>query len=475
MSNTCDYHPIRPASWECPECGSVYCSGCVEKRIVSTYGKSNVYYFCSKCNVQTERISSANAIEPFGKRLHKFFAYPFHLRPLLLMVIVSIAMILFSAPGFINALIRFALWGVILKYSFASLKNTAMGKMNPPKVNMETISSEFDLVFKQIAIYAIIGLIFYKLAQGWGIVLIIPFSIVALLSLPAMMIVLVCTNSFLHAINPLVFMKMAWRIGWGYLLMYLFLGLLGGGPAIIAKFVILHLPVQLQGFSIAIVEGYYTIVAYHLMGYVIFQYHDEIGYEVEFEEEEALSESSPSEKQVRNSLLNRVDILVKDGNIDHAIALIKNETGDDISDLNLAERYYNLLRLREKTPEMLKHAKAYLDLLAKDGAKEILCEVYSECLSKRPDFAASQLAAFKIAGCLIDSGNLKGAVGVYQGFIKTNPNNPLVPKAYFLAANVINEHLKNPKKAVEILKGIINKYPNHEMLPYVRQYLGQIK
>ena len=79
------------------------------------------------------------------------------------------------------------------------------------------------------------------------------------------------------------------------------------------------------------------------MGYVIFQYHEEIGYEVDLDEEEASLDKTTPERNVENELLNKIDILVKEGKLDEAISLIKDETGGVIFDLNLAERYFNLL------------------------------------------------------------------------------------------------------------------------------------
>jgi tetratricopeptide (TPR) repeat protein len=390
------------------------------------------------------------------------------------MISVSILMILISGPGIVRMLLSFACWGVILKYSFAALKNTAKGSFVPPKITLDTISSEFDIVFKQLFVYLIIGFIFYRLIQGWGSILAIPFLLFALLSIPAIMIVLVCTNSLISSINPLIFVRMAWRIGWGYLLMYLFLMFLGGAPAALAGSVIVYLPVQLQQFLYPIAKSYYTIVAYHLMGYVIFQYHEEIGYDVDFDDEGAASKESEDAGDEGNALLKKVNIFIKDGNIDDAIALMENEPDDVSSDIRLAECYYNLLALKQRTPEMVNQGIVYLDLLSKEGVTEKLFEVYSECLSKDADFAPPPSSAFKIANAMIKHGNPKGAVGVYQRFIRTNPKSPLIPKAYFLAANVINNDLHNPQKAVEILRGIIRKYPDHEILPYVRKYLGEI-
>jgi tetratricopeptide (TPR) repeat protein len=175
-----------------------------------------------------------------------------------------------------------------------------------------------------------------------------------------------------------------------------------------------------------------------------------------------------------DTLLSRIDTLVKDGNVDDALTVIESEPDAISSDINLSERYYNILKLKDNTEKMLAHGSAYLDLLAKGRSKEKLHEVYAECVSRSSDFSTSFSASFKIAGSMIEAGNPKGAADVYEGFIKNNPENPMIPKASFLAANVFNEKLLNPQKAAELLDNIIKKYPNHEMTAYARQYLGQI-
>jgi tetratricopeptide (TPR) repeat protein len=175
------------------------------------------------------------------------------------------------------------------------------------------------------------------------------------------------------------------------------------------------------------------------------------------------------------TLLNRIDTLTDDGNVDDALVMIESERDALSSDINLSERYYNILKLKDNTAEMLEHGKVYLDLLAKGRPKEKLCEVYSECISRSPNFSTTFSASFKIAGSMIETGNPQGAVDVYQGFIKNNPEDPMIPKASFLAANVFNEKLLNPQKAEEILEDMISKYPDHEMTVYARHYLGQVK
>ncbi len=196
---------------------------------------------------------------------------------------------------------------------------------------------------------------------------------------------------------------------------------------------------------------------------------------MDLDEEELPPKETPEERDESGHLLNRVDMLIKEGKLDDAISLIKSETLGAITALGLAERYYNLLKLKEQIPEMLQHGKVYLNLLAKANRKAKLVEVYSECISKDPNFTPKPTTLLKAASLLNESGKHEESIDAYSRFIKANPENPLVPKAYFLASSIFNEKLKNPRKAAKILKTVIRKYPNHDIIPHVQRYLSDIK
>lgn len=475
MATSCNYHPTQKAHWVCPSCEVNFCPDCVDSRVVDQHGKKKVYHFCPECNVEVERVAFEDIVEPFWFRIPKFFAYPFHPRPLILMVVLSFLSVLLIFPSLLSLLIQILIAGLFLKYAFAALKNTANGNFQTPKIDSKTLLEDFLIVFKQLGIFILIGYAFYKVTQMAGIIIGLLFLGFAILSIPAMIIVLVGTNSLLQAINPAMFVVMAWRIGWSYLLMYFFLMLLGAAPAILGQYIVGYLPAKLHFFLLKVAQNYYTLISYHLMGYVIFQYHEEIGYDVDFEEEELPQEKIPSGEEESGQLLNRVDMLIKEGKLDDAISLIKSETIGAITALGLAERYYNLLKLKEQTPDMLKHGKEYLDLLAKANQKAKLVEVYSECLSKDPNFTPKPTTLLKAASYLNEAGKHRESLEAYSRFIKANPENPLVPKAYFLASNIFNEKLKNPGKATKILKNLIKKYPNHDIIPHVQRYLSEIK
>jgi len=171
---------------------------------------------------------------------------------------------------------------------------------------------------------------------------------------------------------------MAIRIGWSYLVMYLFLIMLWGAPAVLWKYILSYFPTALYPFLLFSAKAYYTIIAYHLMGYVLFQYHEEIGYHVDLDDEEFESKPVPSENDPERKFLEKVNMLIKDGRMEDAVFFIKSETKGNIKNPDLAERYYNLLKITQKIPEMLEHGKSYLELLSRKNNKEKLLEVYSE-------------------------------------------------------------------------------------------------
>ncbi len=475
MGTSCHYHPTRLAQWVCPNCEVNYCGDCIETRVVNQYGKKNVFYFCPECNIKAERMAFEDTVIPFWNRLPQFFAYPFHLRPLGLIIVLNIASLIFSKLWLLDFWGSLCVTVIFFKYAFASLRNTANGSFFPPRIDSNLVFEDFSIVIKQALILVVLAFAFVKITQMGGMIIGGVFLCFAVLFIPAMVIVLVGTESLLQSINPLLFVGMAWRIGWSYLLMYFFLILLAGAPAVIGRYIINFLPSTLYGFLTDVVVDYYMIISYHLMGYVIFQYHEEIGYDVDFSDEELPSREKPTENDEANKLLSQVDRLIKEGNLDDAIRLIKSETHGIISDLNLAERYYNLLKVREEFPDMLEHGKVYLDLLAKGDQKKKLNEVYSECLSQDEKFLPEPTTLIKIAGSLNESGRPKEAIKAYNRFVKANPENPLVPKAYFLISNIFNERLNDPGRAARVLNGVIKKYPNHDIIPHVERYLNQIK
>ncbi len=393
------------------------------------------------------------------------------------MLVLSVASLIFSGPGLVNGLIRFALWGAMLKYSFAALKATAGGNLQSPEVNTKTLSEDFDQIFKQLGLYLFVGVVFSYISAKFGLFVGVAFLIFGILSIPSMIILLVTTDSFIHAINPILFVSLMTRIGWAYLLMYFFLFLLIGAPTALAQFIFPLLPPKLVFFIFTLAKNFYTLISYHLMGYVILQYHEEIGYQVDFEDFRDPSDEKNAVEAVdpEDRILKEVTPLIKDGKLDEAVNTIRQYmSGGEISNKTLADRYYALLKMTKRVSEMLEHAIGYLDILARENDRQKALQIFSQCQALKPEFIPSAFAMMKMAGWMSESGKTDTAIRFYNRLIKAYPKDPLTPRAYFRAAQLFNDHLLKPEKSKRILQVLLKKYPESDTAPMAQKYLARL-
>ncbi|MDJ0814876.1 MAG: tetratricopeptide repeat protein [Desulfobacterales bacterium] len=477
MKKFCMGHPTRKAHWHCPKCDGLMCPECVSARESENYGKTVVYHFCQKCNLPVKWVGLQNLIEPFWNRMPRIFTYPLSLQPLMFISILSIATPFLAEIGFIGSFLQGAMWLMILKYSFESLKATASGNLKPPPVNTQTISDDIVQVFKQFAIYLLIFIGFAYISAKAGVLLGFAFLIAALFFVPSMIILLVTTGSLLQAINPAVFVGLTFRIGWAYFLMYFFLFLLGSAPAFLAQYIIRFLPADVHPMLFSFAQNFYTIISYHLMGYVILQYHDRIGYQVDFEDfmDPAAETYETPKFDPDAAILGRAEPLIREGKLDEAIKLIQTMTAETpISGIKLSERYYNLLKMKKRRPELSEHAVRHLDLLTEGSEKRKAIAVFTECRMADPGFCPTAAALFKVAGWLNETGKTKAAIAVYNTIAKSYPDNPLVPKAYFRIAQIFHDRLMNREQAIKALDLLLRKYPDHDIIPQAESFLARL-
>lgn len=476
MKEHCAYHPTRPALWHCPECDGHFCPDCVSHQSLGP-GTQKSMTLCPKCNLPLKRLGISSMIEPFWNRLPAFFAYPFQVRSLVLMLVLAVivAALYTGESRFMSGILALIAILVMQKYSFAALRRTAHGDLTPPEISQETVSDDIHVVFMVWVFYSIILSISFVTMGTVNIAFGIFVWSILMLLYPSMIMVLATGNSVLAAMNPANFIRLASRMGKGYLIMYFFFQTLQAAPMVILWALGQYLPVYLSVFLYILAMNYYTLVTFHLMGYAILQYHEEIGYHVEFEDRFIEASQKKTSARPENTLMNRVNICIKDGKIKEAIGHIAKETKGEIHDLELSEKYYSLLRADQRTTEVVEHGRRHLEALSRAGMKDKMLEVYRECLEIDPQFNPAGQVTLKIADKISSSGDPKEAVNMLNRFIKENPHDGQVPYAYLLAANIISTRLMNPQKAATILYHLTNTYPNHEVAVEASQHLQKLR
>ncbi|MDJ0667908.1 MAG: tetratricopeptide repeat protein [Desulfobacterales bacterium] len=477
MSNPCQYHPDQPAQWFCERCQIHLCHGCTVERDRGGLHSGEKLHLCAKCNLPVEWLGIASVVQPFWRRLHRIFLYPFGLQPLILMVVLAIASVISGQMGLIGLLGAILIWGVRVKYSYEALKYSARGDLRPPPINLHTISDDFNQVFKQFAVFFGIGLAFLLISAKLGPIFGIAFLIFVLLFLPAIFILLVTTNSVGAALNPLLFVQLAFRIGWGYLLMYFFLILLYIAPGTLNFYIVQYLPQALHEFLVSIGLSYYSIVFYHLMGYVLLQYSDAIGYEVDFADFHDPQQTGPvAAANAAEQLMVQIDPMVKEGRLEEAVQTIGQAiTAERVDAAEIREPYYKLLKAAGRTHEMANEGQLLLEPLVKAARKAEACQIYLDCTAVDKTFEVPATILLKVGSWLNETRQHQEAIGAYNRLIKSDPQSPLVPKAYFQAAQVLHKGLQQSPKAQKILQGLIKKFPDHDIVPYAQDFLRQMK
>jgi tetratricopeptide (TPR) repeat protein len=476
MSNPCQYHPDQPAQWFCERCQIYLCRGCTVERDRGGLHAGEKLHLCAKCNLPVEWLGVGSLVQPFWRRLHRIFLYPFGLQPLILMVVLAIASVIFGQMGLIGLLGAILIWGVRVKYSYEALKYSARGDLRPPPINSRTISDDFGQVFKQFAVFLGIGLAFLLISAKLGAVFGIAFLIFVLLFLPAIFILIVTTNSVGAALNPLLFVQLAFRIGWGYLLMYFFLILLYIAPGTLNFYIVQHLPQALHEFLVSIGLSYYSIVFYHLMGYVLLQYSDAVGYEVDFADfHDPQQAGPPVAASAADQLMSQIDPMVKEGRLEEAVQTVRQAIeAARVDAAEIRAPYYKLLKAAGHTQEMVDEGKLLLDQYVQAARKNEACQVYLDCASVTVNLALTPTILMKLGSWLNESGQHQESIGTYNRLIKSDPQSPLVPKAYFQAAQVLHKGLQQTPKAQKILRGLIKKFPDHDIVPYAQDFLRQM-
>jgi len=474
MHDTCLFHPSSQGEWTCEHCGSSFCAQCAVWKDTGRERGKKPRAFCPSCNRRLQWVGAANLLPPFWERLHRFFIYPFHRQSLILLLAVSAASLLLGFLPILGALGQLVLYFVMLRYAHEILITTARGNLYPPQVSTRILDHDLSPVFKQFLLFILLG-VGGVLIASLDVVLLFAYIPFVLIFIPAQLMVLITTQSLLRALNPMVFVSLAWRIGPAYLLMYFFLILLGIAPGVLGQNVIVHLPWLLQVFLASAANYYYMFVSFHLIGYVLLQYHMEIGYEVNYEEFRAPEMSQGGESATERagswSDERHADSLIQQGRYDEALEFLQRrfkQTGRPSTDL--CRKYFRLLRMKGEKG-LTRVGSQLIPGLLEQGERREAVQVFEQCREQDGEYLPDADSLFRIAEAHDDAGEHKKAMGLFQSLYRNHPEHGRAVEALFRIGYILNERLLDPDKARRVLEGIITRYPESPLRERIENYL----
>jgi len=420
------------------------------------------------CKCPAESLGAGNLIRPFWHRIPSFFLYPLHTAPLLFILALTGIDVLVSDTLF-GILIELALFMGLMKYAYVALERTARGYLEPPPVNWETISTELELPFKQLFVVLLLVMLNSKLYALGGSGMLLAGVLFTALIFPASVMVLAVEHSFFQAINPLTLLGVIRRIGSAYFILCVFLFLLMSGVLEAGAFMAQWLPAAMYLPISNFLAMTFLLIMFHMMGYVLYQYHELLGFDIEQEYAEAdsvqslVAESDPS--------LREVEILIQEGKVetarDRLIELVKTSPGD----MTYRERLHRVLIGTADSDGLRAYSADYISRLMLEGRPSEALRVYSECYRLDRNFKfGNARQRHEMARLLRKNGQARAALAVLNNLHRDFPGYEGIPDAYLLVARLLCENFNQDAKANQVLEFLEKNYPDDPRMAQVQAY-----
>lgn len=407
--------------------------------------------------------SASEAPPPLRERWPQILRYPLQAAALATIAALAVAHLVIYVPVF-GMLFDLLVWAALFKYAFEVLRWTANGRDTAPEVSL-TVSDS-------IAIYAVLLLILIEvliaLVSLWyGIVTATVLGLLLMCAMPAMMMILALEEGMVRALNPLAWLMLGERIGRPYWILVGFFC-----AAVIAQSVVASaLGLILPGFiAIPLIYGvvnYLMLVTFHLIGAIIHDHRDELGYTGHLELSDEVPYTDPS-RMTLDAARNRAAV----GDTQGAAALLRAEIAEHPGQLPLHDEYRHWLGVNADKAELAAHGKIYIPLLLAQHQDRRAMEVARECRIHDPAFALDDPGNIThLAHAAAEAGQTQLALGLLAGFHKRFRNHPDIGRNYLLAAKLWAERMNKEMQARAMLNQIKVAFPDDPVIPQVDAYL----
>lgn len=424
----CKYHPLEGATHACHQCNIYQCDKCIDD------GKEREAARCFICGMALESLGAANTVEPFWRRLPEAFRYPLNASAMSLIVITSIMSVVATLMPFLfvfSVLLYLFAAGTLLKYSFSCLERTAMGEMKAPDVidaYQGGIKLLFQLVFMVVVLSIIVGVAGYYLGNGIGGFL----FVIAVVSFPAMLIRFAQTESVFDAMNPVSALRLVVAIGLPYGLLIAFMLIMMSSVGVLHELIGNLIP-GVSYLLQSIISSYYTVVIFHIMGYMLFQFQAQLGYTARAEDDQLVR----SDIEHLNA---KIDVFLKEGDYEQVVKLYYYGFKQYPNDAVLYEKYFDLLYACKKSALMLDYGTDYLAFLIRKKRFDKITIAYKQMLVVAPDFVpGTPEVRLQLARMLRQQGDVKLAIKILNGMHKLFPEFVQLVEAYELLAESLDD------------------------------------
>ncbi|OGT89474.1 MAG: hypothetical protein A2286_14435 [Gammaproteobacteria bacterium RIFOXYA12_FULL_61_12] len=402
-------------------------------------------------------------IQPFWNRVPDFFLYVLSPTPLILCVVF----------GALTALLPFwpvylLLFALMTKYAFEALIRTSEGDLDPPGLAADVFNENFGLVFKQLAIYLITGAIILSLVLKGMLVPAKAMGIAFLFLLPAMTMVLASTSSLLSAINPIMLIGMVTRVGWSYLGLYGLLLVVYMAESNAQGFLLSRVGPQAIFPLYNAVNFLFSVLAYHMMGYLLYQHHEALGISQRIFESESHDPTGGK--------LEQFHAFMEKGMTEAAKAELIGRVRDEPVNAELRRKLSAFLMVHGTEDDKVKFARYIIPILVENGQANEAGRLYTDLAAGSAGFALGRADHYlALIRALNTMGQGKAAFALAKNIHKRFPKETEVADIYIEMAQLVSHKFSRDDLALQMLGFVLKNYPRHPRCGEAEQLAQTIK
>jgi len=470
----CKYHYDLPARWSCHACHINYCTNCV------TPHAENTQPACPVCDEPLTIVGAENVVLPFWQRLHHFFIYPLQPVPLGIMILltVMIAALGNTLFGFLVILLSLL---ILLKYSYVVLEDTSHGYLLPRPFSSDMITRNLELPFKHILNVFLLVAINY-MTYNYSVEINTPYLFYAVFSvsvffLPASVMLLAIKHSFSSAFNPLLLFHTVKSIGVVYILLYVFVLMMLSSAAAAIYYINRLIPESFYLTVDVFITMFFVISIFNMLGYVLYQYHERVGFGVDVAVSSSLDEKQNDGKFIlRTPAMVDIEILVQEGHYKKAFKKLEKLISSQPSDMHARTYYQKLLHLLGDVEGAREHCANFVGRLMAEKKLSQAMNVFIACNKEDSDVTLSKpQQRLEMANALINNGKHRLAMHLLNNLHKDHPTYSEIPEAYLLVATIMSDQFNQDDKAINILKFVLERYPQNKGIDKVKDYLAVLE
>lgn len=416
----CKFHPLIKAQYRCSECDITCCTECSDEQTNQFDTKQGNN--CFICGFSLEQINNESNVVPFWRSLNSIYRYPTSVSALLVIFISALLISILPSMWFVWLFASIA----VIHYCFACLRHTAHGNMDAPEFNESFEGSIAPIFYVYLAII-ILGFVAQILAKIFGLwvggIALVAFVI----ALPAVILLIAIEEKLWPALNPGKLIGIVSTSGTSYFMMMLFILIMSSSVGLLSALFASDSFSASRLFIQTAISNYYSIVIFHIMGYLVHQNGSRLGFS---DTNNTIEESGrPDEKRLNA----KIEVLIKSGAYKEALELCVKQVKSNDSNLWHWNRCFKLMLTREPDKQFEGFMKAYFKQLDERDQLETMAETYISIKRRQSTFELNEPdLQLKIADELIQIGQYKYAVVLLRKFHTVTQVKELLAKSFNL-------------------------------------------